>query len=103
MAHLSELRSECKFTEVWEAAAASAEELGVELRKPRIAQFSFYRANAGGTGCSPEEYYHVNAWYPALDGVLADLRVHFVPRQKAAQLEIESSPDHIRHRGKECV
>ena len=86
MAHLSELRSEGKFSEVWEVAAASAEVLGVELRKPRTAKFSFYRANAGGTGCSPEEYYRVNAWY--LDGVLADLRVRFGPRQKqAAQLE----------------
>ena len=60
--------------------------LGVELRKHRTAKFSFYRANAGGTGCSLEEYYRVNAWY--LDGVLADLRVRFGPRQKqAAQLE----------------
>ena len=56
--------------------------LVVELAKPRLASRSVYRAAAGGTDQSVEDYFRINVFYPAIDNIVNDLELRFGERQR---------------------
>ena len=76
---LHQLRSESEeeFAPVMARVEAAAEEMGVEVAKPRLVDRSSYRANAGGSEVSIEGYYRLNAFIPAVDHVLQDVDLRF--------------------------
>ena len=66
-----------KFKELFAEASLVANMLDVELTKPRLASRSIYRAAAGGTDQSVEDYFRINVFYPAID-----LELQFGERQR---------------------
>ncbi|XP_043219971.1 52 kDa repressor of the inhibitor of the protein kinase-like [Amphibalanus amphitrite] len=69
--------SEEQFTSVMERVESAAQELHVELKKPRLVSRSAHRGNTGDDDDSVTEYYRLNAFIPALDYVLQDLELRF--------------------------
>lgn len=68
--------SETSFAEIFKDIEATAEKLGVEVKKPRLPSRCIYRS----TGASSEDtksYYRINVYIPALDAVLRDFRERF--------------------------
>lgn len=63
------------FSEVYRKANSIAEQLGSEIRMPRIAQQQRNRPNASSD--TPEEYFRRNLYIPLLDWVLEDLSSRF--------------------------
>ncbi|KAG0724734.1 repressor of the inhibitor of the protein kinase [Chionoecetes opilio] len=81
---LENIRSEgSEFTVVFKKASDLAEKVGVVITKPRAAQRSVYRKNAG-VGSSIEDYYRINVFYPTVDAIIVDLKHRFGERQQTA-------------------
>ena len=69
------------FTEVLDKARKVADILDVDIRPPRCATKSQYRANAGDCG-DASTYYRVNCFLPLLHSVLRQLKARFGERQQ---------------------
>ena len=79
---LRQMRSADKFKELFAEASLVANMLDIELAKPRLASRSVYRAAAGGTDQSVEQYFRINVFYPAIDSIVTDLELCFGERQR---------------------
>lgn len=64
------------FTEIFSDVEATAEKLGVEVKKPRLPSRCIYR-NTGASSEDTESYYRINVYIPALDAVLRDFSERF--------------------------
>ena len=79
---LRRIRSADKSKELFAEASLVANILDIELSKPRLASRSIYRAAAGGTDQSVEQYFRINVFYPAIDSIVTDLELRFGERQR---------------------
>ena len=79
---LRQMRSADKFKELFAEASLVANMLDIELAKPRLASSSVYRAAAGATDQSVEQYFRIYVFYPAIDSIVADLELRFGERQR---------------------
>ena len=79
---LRQMRCAEKFKELFAEASLVANMLDVELAKPRLASRSVYRAAAGDTDQSVEDYFRINVFYPAIDSIINDLELRFGERQR---------------------
>ena len=70
-------RNEAKFTELWRKAEIIANEVGVELVKPRTAATSRFRSNAGSDSESAEVYFRRNIYYPFVDYCINEFSERF--------------------------
>ena len=79
---LRQMRSADKSKELFAEASLVANMLDIKLSKPRLASRSIYRAAAGGTDQSVEQYFRINVFYPAIDSIVTDLELRFGERQQ---------------------
>lgn len=84
---LEEMRTnaDTEFRTLMEDAAAMASELRTEIRKPRLPGRAAHRSTAAG-GLSTEDYYRVNAFVPAVEAVVTNIKDRFGTHQKTAFL-----------------
>ena len=84
LAVFENLRSKSEFTVVFKKASDLAEQVGIVIAKPRTAQRSVYRKNAGVglTDISTEDYCRLNVFYPTVDAIIVDLKHRFGKRQR---------------------
>ena len=75
--------SENDFATIMQDVTAAAQELDVEVKKPRLVSRSVYRSNTERE-LSVETYYRVNVYNPALDAVRTDMAERFSRQQKTA-------------------
>ena len=75
---LQSMRENCEtsFSEIFCNVEATAEEIGVEVKKPRLPPRCRHR-NTGASSQNAETYYRVNVYVPALDAVLRDFSERF--------------------------
>ncbi|XP_064471819.1 52 kDa repressor of the inhibitor of the protein kinase-like [Ornithodoros turicata] len=75
-------KSEEAFSELYKQASALGEELGTELRSPRIAKRQTHRCNVATA--NTESYYRMSLYTPLMDNVLSDLETRFTTEAERA-------------------
>ena len=77
---ISKQRNEAKFSELWKKAKVIADEIDVELTKPRTTTVSRFRSNAGvdtTDADSAELHYRRNVYYPFIDHCIKEFSEQF--------------------------
>lgn len=80
---LADLRENAaaEFEAIFSEVQKTADEIGAELRMPRVPQICRHRATAGQDQ-GVEGYFRINAFIPAVEAVLADLKARFGKHQR---------------------
>ncbi|KAF0297597.1 repressor of the inhibitor of the protein kinase [Amphibalanus amphitrite] len=87
--------SDTEFENLMVDATAMAAKFKIEIKKPRLPSRAAHRSTAAADQ-TPEAYYRVNTFVPALDAVISNIRDRFGVHQRTAFLLSRLLPKNVR-------